>query len=360
MTSSAPDSPGAPNKAYTPPNGEKAVGGQAPSLSQLRNLLRNEPELWAQHDERNRWFCPHCGEVIAQIVVPAGGGQLLLQDCPHLIREHLIACQAVQLGLPPDKHRNSAGQSGELRSVMHKARMSQRHMLRPIPAVPGFEIGTLFRPMDALAGDFYEFVPLPDGRVGMGVGDPSGHGVEACMLMAVTKKLMSMYGRSGLNPADCLSAMNSELYDDVMEGAFVSALYGILDPVARTFTFARAGHNPPILFNPKREPRMQLLNAGGIALGIDAGTAFQRNIESKSVELNDGDILLLYTDGMTEINDAKGEELGPEGLSGLIAKFAERPIEDLCNQIWYSLEKLFRSTGQMDDMTMLAIRVLPK
>src|SRR4051812_31308857 len=179
---STPD--GTPNKAQTPPRGEKAVGA-APSISHLRNLLRQEPELWAQHDERNRWFCPHCGEIIDQIVVPPGGGFLLLQDCPLQIREHLLDCQSVKLGRPPEKHHGGAGRSGELRSVMHKARMSQRQMLRPVPVVPGFEIGTLFRPMDALAGDFYEFVPLPDGRVGMGVGDPSGHGVEACMLMAV-------------------------------------------------------------------------------------------------------------------------------------------------------------------------------
>jgi len=331
-----------------------------PTIIQLRNLLRSEPDLWAQHDERNRWFCPHCGEIVSRIVIPADHF-LLLQDCPHLMREHLLACHAVQAGRPAEKHLSiSASQSNELRSVMHKARMSQRQMLKPVPTIPGFEIACLYRPMDALAGDFYDFVSLPGDKVGMTVGDPSGHGVEACMTMAVAKKLISMYGRSGLCPADCLRAVNSEIYDDVIEGAFISALYGVLDIPGRRFTFARAGHPPPVIYNPARDPKVQILKSNGIALGVDGGHNFIEHMEQSSVDLRDGDLLLLYTDGMTEINDAKGEELGVEGFMSIVAKFAERPIEDMINQIWYSLEKLFRSTGQLDDMTMLAVRVLPR
>jgi serine phosphatase RsbU (regulator of sigma subunit) len=332
--------------------------GSLATISQIRNFLRNEPELWAQHDDRNRWFCPHCGDVISTISLPPGGGFLLLQDCPHQILEHLKVCQAVAAGRAAEKYFAKAGTSGEIRSMMHKARMSQRHTLRPVPEVPGFELGCLYRPMDAIGGDFYEFVHLPDGRMGMAIGDPSGHGVEACMVMAVTKKLISMYGRSGLKPADCLAAVNCELYDDVIDGAFVSAFYGVLDPQARTFSYSRAGHNPPILFNPARDPKAQLIMSNGIALGVDQGQNFNSHIEEKTLALQDGDLLVLYTDGMTEAHDDKGKELDTDGLIALLQKFYDRGIEDLTNQIWYQVEKLFKSTGQQDDMTMIVLRVL--
>lgn len=345
---------------HTTPDGEKRALADVPSIAKLRNLLRSEPDVWAQHDERNRWFCPHCGEILSRIVIPADSF-LLLQDCPHLIREHLLACHAVQNGLAADKQLVvKASRSNELKSVMHKARMNQRQLLKPVPALPGYEIGCLYRPMDALAGDFYDFITLPGDKLGLTVGDPSGHGVEACMAMAVTKKLISMYGRSGLTPSDCLTAVNAEIYDDIADGAFISALYGVLDVAGRTFTFSRAGHHPPIIYNPAREPKVQILKSNGIALGVDPGRNFTKQIEQTTIELQDNDILLLYTDGMTEINDAKGDELGAEGFAAIVAKFAERRMEDMVNQIWYSLEKLFRSTGQLDDMTMLVLRVLPR
>lgn len=268
---------------------------------------------------------------------------------------------AVKSGLPAQKRlTGAAGNGSGLHQSLHDARLRQRHTLRQPPKVPGFEISCLYRPMEAVGGDFYEFVPTPDGRVGMGIGDASGHGVESCMLMAVTKKMVSFFGRNGLNPRECLCLVNREIQEDVMVGVFISAGYVVLDPEQREVTYARAGHPPPILYNPKRDPQVTMLNSNGIALGLGGGNRFDRTVEEKTIQLQDGDLLILYTDGLVELTAPDGSEIGEAGLAELVKKYYDRPIDDLVGQIWYQAEKLFQKTGQPDDITMVALKVLPQ
>ena len=247
-----------------------------------------------------------------------------------------------------------------MHQALHDARLRQRHTLRPPPKVPGFEFSCLYRPMEAVGGDFYEFVATPGGLVGIGVGDASGHGVESCMLMAVTKKFLAFFGRAGFTPRDCLAAVNREIHEDVMMGVFISAGYVLLDPEQRELTYARAGHPLPILYNPKRDPQVTMLTSGGIAMGLDAGTRFDGSLEQKSIQLVDGDLLVLYTDGIIELQATDGSEIGEAGLTDLLKKYYDRPIDDLVGQIWYQAEKLFQKSGQPDDITLVALRVLPQ
>jgi serine phosphatase RsbU (regulator of sigma subunit) len=329
------------------------------TLALVRRVLRDEPELWLQRNARNRWFCPHCGEIVNEIVVPPGSALGLQPDLPNQILDHLNACKAVQAGIPAQKR--LSGGSANLSSVnqaLHDARLRQRHTMRSPPKIDGFEIGCMFRPMEAVGGDFYEFVKIPDGRIGIGIGDASGHGVEACMLAAVTKKLMCVFGRNGVSPKACLGSVNRDIFDEVMQGVFISAEYVILDPASKLLTYSRAGHPPPIIFNPKRDPQLVQLNTNGLALGVDRDQRFERIIEEGSITLQAGDLLILYTDGITEVKKADESELGIEGLTAMLKKYNDRPLDDMLGQIWYSIQKYFQGAGQSDDITMVAIKVL--
>lgn len=333
------------------------------TLPAMRLALREEPQLWLQRDPRNRWFCPHCGEIIMSIVLPmeSDSALALSPDVPPQIIEHLNSCAAVLAGILPQKRMSVSGTAGMsgMHQAMHDARLRQRHTLRVPPKMQSYEIGSLFRPMEAVGGDFYEFLTLADGRLGIGIGDASGHGVEACMLTAITKKVLAIYGRGGMSPREVLSAVNREIHEDVMPGVFISAEYGILDPVAKKLTYARAGHPFPIIYNPKREPDVIHLNAGGLALGVDRGERFDQVIEEKSIELKSGDLVVFYTDGLIELPEPPPGigEIGIEGFVYLLKKYYERPVDDLIGQVWHRAERLFKSAGQPDDITMVALKV---
>jgi serine phosphatase RsbU (regulator of sigma subunit) len=333
------------------------------STTSVRTALREDPQLWLQRDPRNRWFCPHCGEVVNSITLPSESDAALAMS-PEInwkIAEHLNSCAAVRAGILPQK-RMSTGSSAALSGMhqaMHDARLRQRHTLRLPPRMQSYEIASLFRPMEAVSGDFYEFLSLSNGRLGIGIGDASGHGVEACMITAITKKVLGIYGRGGMPPRDLLCAVNREIHEDVMHGVFISAEYAILDPEKRELTYARAGHPFPIIYNPNREPDVMHLNATGLALGVDRGERFDQQIEERCIALQSGDLVVFYTDGLIELPQPEpgSGEIGIEGFVYMLKKYYERPIEDLVSQVWLRAERLFKAKGQPDDITMVALKV---
>jgi serine phosphatase RsbU (regulator of sigma subunit) len=337
-------------------NPENAIS--RPAVSTVRRCLRDEPQLWLQHDLRNRWFCPHCGEVINSIVLPPGTALGMLPELPGQLLEHLQVCSAVLAGIPAQKRLRTHAAASGMHQALHDASLRQRHTMKPPPKLEGYEIGSLFHPMEAVGGDFYEFIPLAFGRLGIGIGDASGHGVEACMLAAVTKKLLQIFGRAGHSPKNTLSIINRELFGDVMQGAFITTEYTILDSAARTLTYARAGHTPPIVYNPQRTPQVMQLTSHGLPLGIGHEARFDGVIEEKTITLQKGDLLVLYTDGLIELNKTGNVDTDLESFINLLKKYYEkRSVDDLCGQIWYNAEKCFRNSSQPDDIAMVAIKV---
>src|SRR5260221_9764379 len=113
-----------------------------PTVAGVRKLLRDEPQLWLQHDPRNRWFCPHCGEVINSIVLPPGTALGLLPDLPLQLLDHLKICTAVQAGIAAQKRlRASKAETSGFHQALHDASLRQRHTMKPPPALKGYEIG---------------------------------------------------------------------------------------------------------------------------------------------------------------------------------------------------------------------------
>ncbi|GIW72108.1 MAG: hypothetical protein KatS3mg102_1650 [Planctomycetota bacterium] len=247
----------------------------------------------------------------------------------------------------------------ELERSLEHARSRQLRLLPRVPEIPGFELGVVYKPCSRLGGDFYDFVQVSEGELGIAIGDISGHGLEAALLVGLAKKLLEVHGRGRSSPGHTLVLGNADIYPDLDSRTFVTVLYGVLDTRARVFRFARAGHNPLVLFNPARTPRLQVVDCKGMALGMVAGSEFFHAMEEVEIRLLPGDLLFMYTDGVTESMNHDGEEFGAARLHEVIARYGAEEAEYVLYQVEKAVHDFREGARQRDDMTMLAIKVLP-
>ena len=225
-----------------------------------------------------------------------------------------------------------------------------------LPAIPGFELASDYRTSARAGGDYYDFFPLDDGSWGLFIADVAGHGTPAAVLMAITHAIAHAHPNKHTPPGMLLNYLNQRLARAYTRGgAFVTAFYAVLDPAHRTLTYARAGHNPPRLARDGRV--LSLEGQGGLPLGILDEKAYGQS----TVVLEPGDLLLLYTDGITEAAaPAKaGEDRRLFGLELLDALLLECPLSspaECIRQIQEALATFSGNAPPADDQTLLAIR----
>jgi len=210
--------------------------------------------------------------------------------------------------------------------------------------------GTMI-PAREVGGDLYDFFFLEDGRLGFVVGDVSGKGMPAAIFMAVSRTLTRATALTGVPAARCMELVNRALCLDSDESAmFVTMCYGILDPRSGELDYCLAGHNPPLLLGPGDETRY-LQRRGGMALGVmpDAPYAGQ------AVTLAPGDLLLLYTDGVTEAETASHEQLGKERLEAYLSGTAGQPPQAVVQGLLELVRRHADGAEQADDITVLAL-----
>ncbi|MFW5829518.1 MAG: PP2C family protein-serine/threonine phosphatase [Planctomycetota bacterium] len=242
-------------------------------------------------------------------------------------------------------------------SELIRARDIQLNMLKDSPRVPGFTFDTRYEPAADVSGDFYEFIELDDGRIGFALGDVSGHGMGAGLIMSMAKKVFSIYARMGLQPQQVLSQMNDALVEDLGGKRFISLTYAILDPSERTIIWCRAGHNPTLLFN-RHTKELSEIKPPGMVVGMKGGGIFANSIKVETTQLRDGDIFLLYTDGITETMNRQGDEYGQERLQQLLTDHGTAmDITHLLDRMMDSARQ-FRAGGVTeDDITLLGLSV---
>ncbi|MDZ4202392.1 MAG: SpoIIE family protein phosphatase [Gallionella sp.] len=230
-----------------------------------------------------------------------------------------------------------------LRQEIHLAGEIQRSLLPKDPE-PGFPVFGINVPVQDISGDFYSHVVLADGRIAFSLGDVSGKGIRASMLMSKTISLFQCLCRTMLHPGKLLSAINDEVVETSSHGMFVTMIAGIYDPATREISFSNAGHLPPIL--RKSNGEFVSFDAQMPPLGIVPGCEFPN--ESLSLQ---GGCFYLYSDGVTE---AGGEqELGEEGLKAMLNEFAKLP---LAQRLRSMVERLDASSQPLsDDITLLSI-----
>lgn len=250
-----------------------------------------------------------------------------------------------------DKHSVPARE----RSDIILARGVQKNFMQKPPDFPGLRFAVRFEPCADISGDFYEFVHPNDGRVGFAMGDVSGHGIQAGLIMSMAKKTLQIYASSGSSPADTLSKVNDSLCRDLDGKMFISMVYGLLDPERRTITWARAGHNPPLLLS--RDGNIREINPAGMVIGMKEGPVYRNFIKEEVTPLESGDCILMYTDGITEVMNLQQEEFGLERLHEVLRRYAGDGPEALVEHVM-DLIRHFRGPQPLaDDLTLLALAV---
>ncbi len=242
------------------------------------------------------------------------------------------------------------------RTDMIKAVAVQQGLMQKPPDIPGYSFGACYEACSDISGDFYQFIRLPDGRVGFALGDVSGHGVQAGLIMSMAKKTFEIYASMGMSPAETLSKVNDSIARDLGGKLFISMVYALLDPTQRTITWARAGHNPSIRFNPD-DGEIEEIKPPGMVVGMKSGPMFANSIKEQVTSVRSGDIILLYTDGITETMNLQQEEFETDRLFDVIKKFGSEGPDVLVSRIMEIIRHFRGPQPPSDDATLLALRV---
>jgi sigma-B regulation protein RsbU (phosphoserine phosphatase) len=224
-----------------------------------------------------------------------------------------------------------------------------------LPAIPTLDLAAHYQPSARAGGDYYDFFPLPGGQWGIFIGDVSGHGTPAAVLMAVTHCIAHTHPGPPQRPAGVLAYLNdhlARLYTSRNEN-FVTAFYGVYDPARRTLTYACAGHNPPRLKRCQDGSLLALDGAGDLPLGITPDAAYTECVQ----QLQRGDQIIFFTDGITEASDPAGRLFGTARL--------DRVLEDCSLQASALLDNTLRAVAEFaqghpadDDRTLIVARVV--
>jgi sigma-B regulation protein RsbU (phosphoserine phosphatase) len=243
-----------------------------------------------------------------------------------------------------------------LQKELEIARRVQLHLLpKTQPQVTGFDIAGACLPALEVGGDYYDFVHLGDGNLGIAVGDVSGKGVPAAIYMTLTKGILQSHAEEELSPKQVLSKVNHLMYRTIERSWYVSMFYAVLDSRRRLLRFARAGHNPAIVFR-SGESEVRLLQTAGIGLGLEIGAIFTRTLVEGELQLSPGDTLVFYTDGFTEAMNSQREEFGDQRFLDLLQRFKHGTAEQLVQHAFDEVRAFAGEHPQHDDMTIVVLK----
>jgi sigma-B regulation protein RsbU (phosphoserine phosphatase) len=231
----------------------------------------------------------------------------------------------------------------------------QRSLLpQVLPEVPGLELAAYYRTSRWAGGDYYDFFPLPDGRWGILIADVSGHGTPAAVMMAVTHSLAHSLPGPADPPAKLLDYVNQKLANHytIANEIFVTAFYGIYDPVQRTLTYSSAGHNPPRLKRCYDGSVQSLEEVGGPPLGLFDDLDY----EQTTLQLRPGDILAFYTDGITEALNVENKQFGVDRLDEVL-RGCGLDARDMIAGVVESIGRFTHDQPLVDDQTLLIAKV---
>lgn len=223
------------------------------------------------------------------------------------------------------------------------------------PPVDGFDIAGINIPARQVSGDYFDYIKVDDDRLGVVIADVSGKGVPASLIMAICRSVLRAEARLGQSPAEVLRKVNRQLYPDIKEDMFISMAYVILDHKNNHVTLSRGGHDAPLLYRAATD-QVEILKPPGMALGIDSGDVFDRITGDLSVPLERDDCLVLYTDGVTEMLDASGDEFGPERMVQSVRASASEGAQGVIARLTDDVRNFAGGHPQNDDITLIAVR----
>ena len=223
---------------------------------------------------------------------------------------------------------------------------------RDLPDIPGWQLAATLKPARETSGDFFDFISLPKGRLGIVVADVSDKGAGAALYMALSWTLIRTYAAEyPTRPETVLSAANRRIIKDSDANHFVTVIYGILDLDTGTLVYCNAGHWPPYLIGPRHSENVPRLINTGVPLGIFGDKTWEQGV----VQIAPGDVLVLYTDGIPEAQNAQGEFLGGDRLLETVRTNLGRPAREIQDAILADVKKFAGDTPQSDDIALIVL-----
>jgi phosphoserine phosphatase RsbU/P len=242
-----------------------------------------------------------------------------------------------------------------LKNDLEIAREIQQSMLpRAAFKAPGIEAFGMTRPANTVGGDFYDIVPLPDGRVLLALGDVAGKGSPAALLMALLLAMMRTLIDEGLEGADLVSRLNVQIgRHSLPHSRFVTLFLSVLNPATGELSYVNAGQNPPLL--RRGSGSYERLRAGGMALGMFENATYTTG----ATVLEPGDVLVMYSDGITEAEDTFDQPFDEAGVQTVVDGQSWASAKELGWALFEAVETHSRERRLLDDLTVLALRRLP-
>lgn len=229
---------------------------------------------------------------------------------------------------------------------------------RQIPQLDGINLGAFSLPAQEIGGDYYDFIKLDRHHVGIAIADVSGKGVSGALVMAICRTQLRLVAPECLSSAEVLRRVNAYLRADLREDMFISMLYMILNTQTRRLSIARAGHVFPLIYSTDSDEPVEV-RSEGIALGMSDPELFNQVLEEKVVQLKSGDLVINYTDGVTDARAEEGDEWGEENVRKMLQQLYIDGSDAMgvCDAIEEKLLQFIGEIPQYDDMTLVAVRV---
>jgi sigma-B regulation protein RsbU (phosphoserine phosphatase) len=260
-----------------------------------------------------------------------------------------IAQQAA-LAIQNDRLQKEMVVRERLETEVQLARQIQKTFLpEALPSHPHWQMSARWRTARQVGGDFYDVIQFPNDRLGIFIADVADKGMPAALFMALTRTLVRAAVKETSSPAEALRRVNELLVPDTKQGMFVTVVYAVLDQTTGEFTYANAGHNPPLWV---RRDSVERLTRTGIALGASEDA----HMTERTIQLAEGESLLLYTDGLTEAFNLEGDMFGEERLLRALGWQVSVSADDMIKMVESALDDFAGDAPPSDDLTMLAVR----
>jgi sigma-B regulation protein RsbU (phosphoserine phosphatase) len=329
--------------------GKQGMVGYAASTGQIR---------YAPDVRKDEYYIGCENSTLSEVVIPLHVGEHLVgvftashPELDGFPRQQLRLLQALCDHVAVAVHNARRFQSERAaREIMDReaqeARIMQQALLpKSSPYIPGYVISGLSVPASAVGGDWYDFIPFPDGRWGLVLADVSGKGTAAALLMSATRGMLRSLAEACCTPSEVLTKLNGLLVEDFPAGKFVTLVYGVLDPATHTLTFANAGHLHPLFIDDNGT--QFLATERGLPLGLSCG-----DYSETSVTLSSGSRLVFYSDGITEATNQTEEEYGLDRLAQHVSRSDASAVT-----IVDDVRAFANGSGVSDDATVVFVGV---
>ncbi len=268
--------------------------------------------------------------------------------------EHLIEAFAAHAGTAVERAYllEQAVKAQELQAAIQLGQKVQSGFLpHQLPTIPGYDVARWWQPADSVGGDYYDLLPLPDGRLLLVIADVAGHGFAPSLLMASVHAMLRVITTNESDPGQILSLLSKSMASDLSEYGFVTTIVIAFDAQQNQFTYANAGHSPALFFQ-RDQQKMQDLSAGGLPIGFDDRHCYQTY---DAVHLQPGDTIVLATDGLIEQRNKAGEMFGQQRFENILKEVCCQPAAQMIEEVQQALTNFSGSNIAQDDITVLLL-----